>query len=471
MHNGIEKAKEGNLVSFRENLVGQLKKLFNIREDMISRAEIDEMMEENTVIHGSNMWILIMAILIASIGLYSNSVAVIIGAMLISPLMNGILTMGYSLAVRDLDMLLHAFRRFSTQVIISLIASTLFFFLAPLEDPTAEMIARTSPTFWDVLIALFGGVAGVIGNTRRKKGNVIPGVAIATALMPPVCTVGYGIATLQPRFILGAFYLFLINTLLIGLSACIITGILGVPQRVQMDAVAQKRINRTVALITALVVIPSILTGAHTIYTTHMDKQIEAYLETEFVFSDTQLVRSSVNKENKTINVALVGTTVSDETIDVLSGQLANYGLNEYSLRVTQNSMLIDLDEMDDDTDKTTIAIQENTIAELKSELEERQTRLDELEASIAAQVDFEEMSVKAEQIFAEYFADCSCGVIADNNGEYVAVIARAKRELTEEETALVVNWAQVETGNERAELWVTGIDKPVSESDARPEE
>lgn len=465
----MEKVKTGSLVTIKENLMLQLKKLFNIREDMISRAEIDEMMEENTVIHGSNMWILIMAILIASIGLYANSVAVIIGAMLISPLMNGILTMGYSLAVRDLDMLLHAFRRFSTQVIISIIASTLFFWLAPLEDPTAEMIARTSPTFWDVLIALFGGVAGVIGNTRRKKGNVIPGVAIATALMPPVCTVGYGIATLQPRFILGAFYLFLINTLLIGLSACIITGILGVPPRVHMDEIRQKKINRIVALITALVVIPSILTGAHTIYTTHIENQIEAYLETEFVFSDTQLVRSNVNNETKTISVALVGTTISDETIDVLRGQLAGYGLDGYTLRVTQNSVLIDLDDEDDDADKTTIAIQENTITELKTELEEKQSRLDELEASIAAQVDFKELSVKAEQVFAEYFTDCSCGVIADNDGEYVAIIARAARELTEDEIALVVNWAQVETGIERADLWITGIDEPETQTESSP--
>ena len=136
------------------------RKLFGIRDDMMDNAEIQQMMEDNTVISGSNMWILIMAIFIASIGLNVNSTAVIIGAMLISPLMSGILTMGYSLATFDLTLLRKAFTRFGIQVIISLIASTLYFAISPLNVATSEMIARTSPTLWDVLIALFGGIAG-----------------------------------------------------------------------------------------------------------------------------------------------------------------------------------------------------------------------------------------------------------------------------------------------------------------------
>ena len=156
--------------------------LFDVKADMMCYDELQEMMEGNTVISGSNMWILIMAILIASIGLNMNSTAVIIGAMLISPLMSGILTMGYSLATSDLTMLRKAFTSFGTQVVISLIASTVYFSLTPLKVPTSEMIARTSPTLWDVLIALLGGIAGAIGNTRREKGNVIPGDRKSTRL-------------------------------------------------------------------------------------------------------------------------------------------------------------------------------------------------------------------------------------------------------------------------------------------------
>ena len=137
--------------------------------------------------------------MIASIGLNVNSTAVIIGAMLISPLMSGILTMGYSLAVRDLKLMRRALLSFGVQMVISLITSSIYFSISPLGEPTAEMIARTRPTIWDVLIALFGGIARIIGNTRQKKSNVIPGVAIATALMPPLCTAGYSIATMQAR--------------------------------------------------------------------------------------------------------------------------------------------------------------------------------------------------------------------------------------------------------------------------------
>ena len=157
--------EQQNKTELKKGIRNYFSNLFDIRGDMMSHEEIDVMMQENTVIHGSNMWILILVMLIASIGLYNNSVAVIIGAMLISPLMNGILTMGYSLGVRDLSMLGQAFKRFATQVVISLVASTVFFMIARLDEPTAEMIARTSPTFWDVLIALFGGIAGIIGNT------------------------------------------------------------------------------------------------------------------------------------------------------------------------------------------------------------------------------------------------------------------------------------------------------------------
>lgn len=243
--------------------------LLNMHDGMMSYEEIDEMMLENTVIHGPNMWILCLAALIASIGLNMNSTAVIIGAMLISPLMSGIMTMGYSLAVRDLRLLRRALLRFGTQVVISLISSTVYFLITPIDTPTAEMIARTSPTIWDVLIALFGGIAGAIGNTRREKGNVIPGVAIATALMPPLCTAGYGIASGQPSFFLGAFYLFLINTLFISLSTMIVTMMLRVPYHRNVSDKKQKVINRAVAAITIVAAVPSVFFGASTVYGLH----------------------------------------------------------------------------------------------------------------------------------------------------------------------------------------------------------
>ncbi|MGN1450565.1 MAG: DUF389 domain-containing protein [Eubacteriales bacterium] len=425
-------------------------RVFDIHSDMMSYEEINDMMEENTVIHGSNMWILIMAILIASIGLNMNSTAVIIGAMLISPLMSGILTMGYSLEVRDLDMLKKALGRFGTQVAISLAASTLYFVISPLDTPTAEMIARTSPTIWDVLIALFGGIAGIIGNTRKKKGNVIPGVAIATALMPPLCTAGYGIATLQPRFIFGALYLFLINTMFIALSAAEVSIILRVPIHKNISLKRQKRINRIIGVITIIVVIPSLFIGASTVYSSVMERNVQNYLNNEFIFENTQLVQSSTDIKNKQINVSMVGQTISDDVIKRLEQVLTSYNLDDYTLHITQNSIsAADVDN----SDKITIAIQENTISELQTQLAEAQERLDEFENSTAAKLDFNALARKAESIFA-VLSDCSCGITADENGEYVVLVANTNRMLSAPETRIIEDWLKTESGITQARLF-----------------
>lgn len=439
----------------RKGIKEYFRNLFDIRGDMMSYEEIDRMMEENTVIHGSNMWILMLAILIASIGLNVNSTAVIIGAMLISPLMSAILAMGYSLAVRDLSMLRKAFSRFGTQVAISLIASTIYFFISPLDEPTTEMIARINPTIWDVLIALFGGIAGIIGNTRQKKGNVIPGVAIATALMPPLCTVGYGLATLQAKFILGAFYLFLINTLFIALSSALVITLLGVPKHAIFDDKRQKKINRIIMTITIVTVIPSLIIGANTVYHSYMKQCVENYLRTEFVFSDTQLVQSNVDTTDKQIAVSLVGTPISQDTIAMLEKQLGNYNLGSYTLRVTQNSVLVG-DTDGENTDKITIALQEKTIADLQQQVAEQQTQLDEmtnkLENSVAVETDYRAIAQKAETIFPK-LSGCTCGKVSDAEGDAVLLIAKTEENMTDEELQIIENWLKSESGLDRVRL------------------
>ena len=448
--------EEKNKTQIRSGIKEYFHNLFDIRGDMMSYKEINKMMEENTVIYGSNMWILMLAILIASIGLNVNSTAVIIGAMLISPLMSAILAMGYSLAVRDLSMLKKAFGRFGTQVIISLITSTIYFFLSPLDEPTPEMIARINPTIWDVLIALFGGIAGIIGNTRQKKGNVIPGVAIATALMPPICTAGYGLATMQPKFIFGAFYLFLINTLFIALSAALVITILGLPKHAIFDEKRQKKINRIVMTITVIAVIPSVIIGANTVYHSYMEQNIENYLKTEFVFSDTQLVQSNVDSVNKKISVSLVGTPISQDTIAMLEKELVNYNLEGYTLRVTQNAVLLNDDEPVEDTDKITIALQEKTIADLHKQVAEQQTQIDEMASDLANSVvvktDYRMIAQKAETIFPK-LSGCTCGTVSDAAGEYVLLMAKAEEPLTQEEKQIIENWLKSESGLEKVRL------------------
>lgn len=456
----MDKREQDTIEGIKETRSGIRKyfhDVFNIRDDMMSYEEIDEMMEENTVIHGANMWILMMAALIASIGLNVNSTAVIIGAMLISPLMSGIITMGYSLAVRDLPLLKKSLIRFGTQVAISLAASTLYFLISPLETPTSEMIARTSPTLWDVLIALFGGIAGMIGNTRQKKGNVIPGVAIATALMPPLCTAGYGIATLQPQFLFGAFYLFLINTLFIMLSSAFIALILGAPRHKFISPKQQKRINRAIILITVVTIIPSVYIGMVTVRDSVMERNVSSYLSEEFSFPDAQVVQSNVNKQEKEIAVSLVGTPISEDAVVALEKELPKYNLEGYSLRVTQNSMIEDT--TGEDADKITIAVQENRISELQKELEESQGQVETLEKELkgfeTAQnqvTDCQMLAQKAQTIFTEIKA-CSCGIMSDTEGDYVMVVAEVPEPLSEEEQSTITRWIQTETGLERVEI------------------
>ena len=443
-----------------EKKTGRAKKYFrellDIRDDMMSCEEIDAMMLENTAIHGANMWILMLAIFIASIGLNVNSTAVIIGAMLISPLMSGILTMGYSLAVKDLALMRRSLASFGTQVAISLIASTVYFLLTPLQEPTAEMIARTSPTIWDVLIALFGGIAGMIGNTRQKKGNVIPGVAIATALMPPLCTAGYGLATLQPRFLLGAFYLFAINTLFIALSAALVTVLLKVPAHRQISPLRQKKINRIILSITIITVIPSILIGGMTVYNSVMDSNIDRYLKSQFVFSDTQLVQSSADKLEKKISVSLVGQQVSQEAIELLRKELTNYGLEGYTLHVTQNSVSTELEN----SDRLTIALQENTISALQKKLEEKERELDEVnrklddcESSPDPADKLQTLCETAPQIFTK-LKECSVGYMSDSAGEYILLTAAVNGPMSDAEIETLENWLRTETGLDRVKIY-----------------
>lgn len=428
--------------------------LLDMRSDMLSYEALHDMMEENTVIHGANMWILMLAILIASIGLNVNSTAVIIGAMLISPLMNGILTMGYSLGIRDLSLLKQAATRFGTQVIISLTASTIYFALSPLTVATSEMIARTSPTLWDVLIAMFGGIAGSIGNTRKKAGNVVPGVAIATALMPPLCTVGYGIATRQLNFMLGAFYLFAINTLFITLSAYIVTKLLGVPCRKEIDQKKQKRISRVITTLVIVTVVPSILSGAYMVYKSVVNGNITSYLTTEFVFADTQLVQNNVDSLKKQISVSLVGTPLSDEKIEELEKKLEEYNLSDYTLHVTQNRTMEGADS-EADGDKVTIAVQENTIRNLQEQLELETARAAQLEKNLEGLIDCEALAEKTQTVFTK-LSEVSCGILYGEKGSSVFLTGKAAMPFTEEEEQTLRNFLTAESGISQAMTQIT---------------
>lgn len=232
---------------------------FSLKDDTASQDEIYERLVKGATIKGTNMCVLIFAILIASIGLNMNSTAVIIGAMLISPLMGSIIAIAYGLASGDLTIAERYAVGFVVQIIICLLTATIYFSITPISGSTSELLARTSPTIWDVLIAICGGAAGTIGQTRKEKSNnIIPGVAIATALMPPICTAGYGLATHQWTYFFGAIYLFTLNVYFIGLSAVAILLILKVPRHSYIEVTKKKRVIRTVILTSIIISLPSV---------------------------------------------------------------------------------------------------------------------------------------------------------------------------------------------------------------------
>ena len=234
---------------------------FRLLEEKEDYVAVADQLEKGVVFKGTNLWVLIFAIFVASLGLNVNSTAVIIGAMLISPLMGPIMGLGLGLGINDIALLKKAGTNFLVATGVALATSTFFFSISPINNAHSEILARISPNIYDVLIALFGGLAGMLATSSKNKGNVIPGVAIATALMPPLCTAGYGLATLQFQFFFGAFYLFIINTVFIAIATFLVVRFLKFPFKELQNAASQKMAKRVVTTIVLATLLPSIYFG------------------------------------------------------------------------------------------------------------------------------------------------------------------------------------------------------------------
>lgn len=264
----------------------KIKNAFSLHGDMAEHDDIKEQIISGSQVTGTNLSILMLAILIASIGLNMNSTAVVIGAMLISPLMGSIQAMAYGAAVGDTKMFKKSGIGLTFQIAICLLTSTIYFFISPISTETSELLARTQPNIWDVFIATCGGLAGMIGMTRKEKSNVIPGVAIATALMPPLCTCGYGIARGSIRIAAGAGYLFLVNVYFIFLSSMLVLFILRVPRTDEMSVKQKKRAKRRLVINTIVMIIPSIIVAAVMVKQANKDTESVTGFETAVSVKD-----------------------------------------------------------------------------------------------------------------------------------------------------------------------------------------
>lgn len=326
---------------------------FSLEDDKASQDEVAANISKGTEFRGVNLWVLICATMVASLGLNVNSAAVIIGAMCISPIMGPIMGIGFSLGINDFDLLKKSVRNFVLMFVVAISTSTLFFFISPLGNASSELLARTTPTTYDVLIAFFGGMAGIVAQSRQDRNStVIPGVAIATALMPPLCTAGFGLATGQYRFFFGAFYLFFINTVFIALATYIFTRFLKYRKKTFLNKSRERFVKRTMLAITLVTFIPSVFIGLHMVRVSIFEVQADKYIAQVFNFPQTRVIESSKiyrrSGESPRIELLLVGEPLGEDVIENARGQLASYGLprTELVVRQASNSDKVDLQSL-----------------------------------------------------------------------------------------------------------------------------
>jgi len=334
-----------------EKLIIKILGYFKLQGELEDFNKIHETVEKDIIFKGTNLWILVFAIIVASVGLNMNSTAVIIGAMLISPLMGPINGIGYSLATYNFPLFRRALKNLTFAVGTSLAASTAYFALSPVSTAHSELLARTSPTIYDVLIALFGGLAGIVAISSRQKGNVIPGVAIATALMPPLCTAGYGLATGQFIYLFGALYLFTINTVFIAISSLIICQILKFPIRTIVDKAQKVTVTRWTSFIILLTIIPSIYFGYGLVQKEKFMENGKRFVEEVSVIEGNYLLRHELHPNRKSIKLVYVGNALTDDRKNEIKEITKDFNLEDAELIIDQGFSLTDLGIDNNETD------------------------------------------------------------------------------------------------------------------------
>lgn len=376
MHQHTENPQTDSL-GYRFMLI--LKARFSLREDKADDAVIDQTLRMDVEMRGTKLWVLIFAIFIASIGLNVNSTAVIIGAMLISPLMGPIMGIGYAVGISDFSLIRTSLKNLGIATLLALLTSTAYFLVSPLTMVQSELLARTTPTIWDVLIALFGGLAGIVAATRREKSNVIPGVAIATALMPPLCTAGFGIATANWQFFLGAFYLFTINCVFIALSSALVTKAYHVPRKQFVNERAAKRVRNYMAVIVMVTILPSLYLAYQLVGEEIFRSRATQFVREQLESRQSHVVATNIDTKARRIEVTLVGDVVPQSTLIEVAGRLQGAGLMHSDLKVFQTAeQRIDV-----------VALKSNLLGDLYKEsqvlIQEKDKSIEKLKLEIAS--------------------------------------------------------------------------------------
>ena len=434
------------------NIWGKIATFINVRtETDIQAANIS--IRKNIHFQGMTVFILACAIIIASVGLNLNSIPVIIGAMLISPVMGPILGFGLGLATNDTALVKDALKNFLIMVGISILASAIYFLLSPLSpSQKTELLARTNPTIYDVLIALFGGAAGMFATSRKEGGTVIPGVAIATALMPPLCTIGYGLAHLDPKFIFGALYLFVINSIFIALATFLVAKYLRFPSVFDEDEVRRRRARRIIWAIMVVIIVPSIISAVNIVKETNFERNVETLVEKNKTVGRSYIFNHSIEIDGRkhTVHLYLAGEVLPDAEKESIYQDAEELGIKRNQLTFHEDAAI--RGAIDGELLKNFYEDNARKINDLNADVARLNDELDEYKAKelptkvlaleIASQYDnITNVSISRGQSVDPLTGDAS---------DEILIILSVSEPLSEEALSKMTNWLRVrlETNN-----------------------
>ncbi len=425
--------------------------LFNLHNGEDDRQKTLQSVKDNISFTGANLWILACAILVASVGLNVNSTAVIIGAMLISPLMGPIVASGFALGMYDFDLLKKSLRNLFIATLAGLLVSTIYFFISPFKEVQSEILARTSPNIYDILIAFFGGLVGVISVTRVHKGNPIPGVAIATALMPPLCTAGYGLATGNFKFFFGAIFLYAINCIFICIATYSIVKFLKYPAKEEVDKKHQKQVRYGISFVVLLMLLPSIYFAYKLFAEQKYQQSVNNFIEQEFTNKGNTIVykKTNYNSSPKTIELAFLSKRFTKEEIDSLNAKL-------YAKKIPMTKLLI----RQDSADRIQL-LRNNILNEIKSKdivVAEKDKKILALESEIAKnRFDGNQILQETKIIFPVIqslsISNNTFYYSNDSTNSSTIFIYQAQNELTNDDKKKFENWLKKRLSLEKVEL------------------
>ncbi len=422
---------------------------FKLNQEKEDYQFVSESILKGVAFKGTNLWILVFAIFIASLGLNVNSTAVIIGAMLISPLMGPIMGIGFGIAINDLTLLRKSIFNYLFAGAVGLVTSSLYFLLTPINVAHSEILSRTSPNIYDVLIALFGGFAGILATSSKLKGNVIPGVAIATALMPPLCTAGYGLATLQFSYFFGALYLFLINTVFIALATLISTRFLKFPYKQRPDKEGETKANRIVWAIAIVTFLPSVYFGYDLVQQNKYQQKVSQFIENEAIFINNFLLKKNIDTKTNTISLTYGGQIIEEKEITKLKSKLKNYKLDNSTLEIQQGFAYLNDDKNDEETNQLS-----GTLSEKEKLIRSLTLQLDSLRAmnQLGNQI-HKELKIQYPSIQSFILDNVINHTDSVNQPKWVGII-HSNTQFENKEKTKVENWLKVRMQIEELSLY-----------------